>query len=318
MDINFDSLFEEKDLMAVFANSAMIADFNLSKQFIMKDIGVTSRVFHNWASKGLADLKPTQYYQTHLFSFVELVWFNIVNELREFGFPLDKIKVVHDSLMEKFDFPTYINSLTEDERKKMLEDVDLLPPEFDEHKDNIRETMKEDFNNPGVSSDDEDKIYVLYFFLYAFLTYRCNVWVYIDHNGTVIPYIERLMDKEKIYKIMEDYSFDCDSYISISLTKFFRKFVQDTKHLDFVRDTNILNENEQYILSLIQEGKAESITVKFDAQRPSYIEITNERKLDAETRISEVLLKKGYQDIVIKTQNGNIAFSNVTTKKKLK
>jgi len=319
MSIFFDSLFEEKDLITVFANSPMIAEFNLSKQFVMKDIGVTPRVFHHWASKGFIDMRPMQSGLKHEFSFVELVWFNIVNELREFGFSLDKIKVVHDSLMEKFDYATYINSLSEVERQKMIDDVDLLPSQFDEHKSNIKETMKEDFNNPGLpSDDDEDKIYALYFFLYAFLIYRCNVWIYIDNSGTVIPYIEKVMDKAKLKQFMEDYSFDSESYICISLVKFFRKFVQNPKHLDFVKDNGILNENEQIILSLIRDGKAKAITIRFEADKPRVLEISEERKLYAASRLSDILLNKGYQSIVIKTQNGDISFTNITTKIKLK
>jgi len=151
----------------------------------------------------------------------------------------------------------------------------------------------------------------------VFLAYRCDVWIYIDYNATVIPYIEKTMDKKKLHGFMDEFSFDSESYICISLMKFFRKFVQDPKHLDFVRNNDILNENEQYILSLIREGKAKAITIRFEAEKPRYIEITKERKLDTASRLSEVLLNKGYQDIIIKTQNGDISFTNITTKKKL-
>jgi len=108
MNIHFDAIFEEKDANAVLTNTAMISDLGLTKQFIMKDLGVTSRVFNHWALKGLVDIRPKQNGHNHIFSFVELIWFNIVKELREFGFPLDKIKLVYDSLMEKFDFVAYI------------------------------------------------------------------------------------------------------------------------------------------------------------------------------------------------------------------
>jgi hypothetical protein len=67
----------------------------------------------------------------------------------------------------------------------------------------------------------------------------------------------------------------------------------------------------------LREGKAKSITIRFKNQKPNIIEVTQERKIYAEARLSEVMLNRGYQDIIIKTENGNIAVTNITTKKKL-
>ncbi|MCX6258657.1 MAG: MerR family transcriptional regulator [Bacteroidia bacterium] len=319
MSINLDYLFAEKDIEAFLINSAMITNFDLTRQFVMKDIGVTSRVFHHWSQKGLVNVRPKINDHNHVFSFVELIWFNIVNELRAYGFSLEKIKFVHDSLMQEISWNAFVNSLTISEKEKFIEEIDFLPSEYDDQKNNLKEILRKDMNDPDLSSDENDiNINALYLIIYNFLVIRSNVWIYIDIKGTVIPCVEKIMDKVKLNKLMDEYFFDRESYICISLMKFFRKFVQNPKYLDFVRDNDILNENEQYILSLIREGKAKAITIKFEGQKPSHIEITRERKLDVESRLSEVMLTKGYQDIVIKTKNGDIAYSNITTKKKLK
>ncbi|MBU1719026.1 MAG: hypothetical protein KKA07_08120, partial [Bacteroidetes bacterium] len=86
---------------------------------------------------------------------------------------------------------------------------------------------------------------------------------------------------------------------------------------DYVKENRLLNENELHILSLLREGKAKSITIKFKNQKPHFIEVTQERKVFDEARLSEVMLGKGYQDITIKTENGTIAVTNITTRKKL-
>ena len=318
MSINIDSIFTEKDARALFENSAMVIGLNLSKQFVMKDIGVTTRVFHHWASKGLIDFKPSRNYQKHIFSFVELIWFNIVNELREFGFPLEKIKIVKNTLMQDFNWTTLINSISEVQKNEMLKDVDNSP-EFENQKDVVKEMIKEGLNDPDIVSGDKDiQLNLLFLILFSFLTYRCNVWIYIDNKGNVLPYVDRKPDKAILYQLMEEYHFDSESYVSISLVKFFRKFIRNQKHLEFVRGNNILNETEQYILSIIKEGKAKEITIKFKEEMPYIIKVTEEKKVDAESRLSDVLMKKGYQEIIVKTQDGDIAFSNVTTIIKLK
>ena len=313
MSINIDSIFTEKDARVLFQNSAMIIGLNLSKQFVMKDIGVTTRVFHHWASKDLIDFKPSQNYQKHIFSFVELIWFNIINELREFGFPLEKIKIVKNTLMQDFSWADLINSISEEQINEMLKDIDTSQ-EFGNQKDVIKEMMNEGLNNHDLISGNKDvKLNLLFLTLYAFLTYRCNVWIYIDYKGNVLPYVDRKSDKVILYQLMEEYHFDSESYISISLVKFFRKFVGNLKHLEFVRKNNILSETEQYILSIIKEGKAKEIKIKFKKEMPYIIKVTEERKIDAESRLSDIFMKKGYQEIVVKTQDGDIAFTNVTT-----
>jgi len=318
MKIFLDPIFEEEDVHVALSNTAMIGVLNLSRQFVMKDIEVTPRVFHHWALKGLVDVRPKQNEYNHVFSFVELIWFNIVNELRSYGFSLEKIKLVYDSVMEKLDFIKYINSLTDAEKEKLVNEIDEFPQEFDEYKDKMKEEFKKELFDPDFFEEEDDlQIYALYFLIYSFLAFRSNVFLYIDTNANVIAYIERTTSKKKLRELMAERSFDSESYICISLMKFFRKFVQNPNYLDFIKDNDILNENEQYILSLIREGKAKAITIRFIDEKPISIEITKEKKINTAARLSEILLNKGYQDIIIKTKNGDIAFSNVTTKKKL-
>jgi len=312
-----DPLFSEEDELAFVVNAGLLMDFGLTRQFIMKDIGITPRVFHHWASVGLVSVRPKQNNHNHVFSFVELIWFSIVNELREFGFSLDKIKTVHDVLMEESDIRDLFRSLPEVSKGKIINDIEALQTDLSPLKNYLLDVFRNGFENTGIPEDDY-KVNKLYYYVSAFIIYRSNVYLYIDNNGKVIPSIEKLMDNATVYKAMGDNSFDGDSYICISLMKFFKKIVLDKKHLDFVRDSGILNDNEQYILSLIREGKAKAITIRFEAQKATMIEVTKEKKIKAEARVSEILLGKGYQDIQIKTQDGDIVFTNVTTKKKLK
>jgi hypothetical protein len=116
---------------------------------------------------------------------------------------------------------------------------------------------------------------------------------------------------------MQDVDFDNESYLNVSLVSLFKSIITEEKNIKYIKDNRLLNENELHILSLLREGKAKSITIKFKNQKPNIIEVTQEQKIFAEARLSEVMLNRGYQDIIIKTENGNIAVTNITTKKKL-
>ncbi|KAF5041221.1 hypothetical protein DSECCO2_525250 [anaerobic digester metagenome] len=158
---------------------------------------------------------------------------------------------------------------------------------------------------------------ILSILINEFILYREEVKLLIDVNGVVIPVSESEKDNPLYEKLMDDTGFDRESYMTISMLKFFRRFIQNKEYFQFVRENRILNENETHILSLLREGMAKSITIRFRDQKPYLIEVTREKKIHAEARLSEILIRGGYQDISMKTENGNIVITNVTSKIKL-
>jgi DNA-binding transcriptional MerR regulator len=322
IDMSFfiDAMLESKDPLDLFRMIDETEELKLNRQFIMKDLGLTSRVFNHWIMTGLVTSTSKVGDYRYEFSFVELLWFNIVKELREYGFPLGKIKVVYQSLMEPFLFRESISNLSEEERNRMIEELEDHQennPEYDE----FIKKVKEELNNPQKPDENFKDVFLipLHSYLASFMIDRSDIKFLINSDGKVLPVSDKLaVDQQWLKDLMDKVGFEGDSYISISLFKFLRKFIQKKQNQQFAKDHHLLNENELYILSLIRDGKAKSINIKFEHQKPSLIEITKERKVQAETRIAEVLLGRGYQDIVIKTQDGNITFTNIITKKKLK
>lgn len=65
--------------------------------FKIKDTGETYRTINHWESEGVinTDRKEGEWRR---FSLVELVWIYIISDLREFGFPLEKIKKVNEEI----------------------------------------------------------------------------------------------------------------------------------------------------------------------------------------------------------------------------
>ena len=311
-------IMSEDDLLDIL-NDAV--ELKKGGQFIMKDLEITSRVFNHWAIKGLVpNISKVGDYRFE-FSFLDLIWFNIVKELREYGYPLEKIKIVKDILLE----PILLNETLENlsnkkNKKKIMNHEDLLGDEFKGRIEVIKEIEKEIFSkkeNPDGFRLDFS-IAPLTLIIGRFLLDRADVRILIDNEGNVFSCPKKSIINENLSDLMVEDGFDSESYISISLFKFLKNFIQKKENLEFIISNKFLTENELQILSLVRDGKANSITIKFDGQKPKFIEYTQEKKLYAESRISDVLIKRGYQDIIIKTQDGNIAFSNVTIKKKLK
>ncbi|MBI5539095.1 MAG: hypothetical protein HY951_03485, partial [Bacteroidia bacterium] len=192
-----------------------------------------------------------------------------------------------------------------------------IPLNNEEEKKKLVDSIKKALDDPN-EVVEFFQTNILSLLINEFLFYRNDVRILIDQKGNVVPYTDEFIKHKDFGNIMKEVDFDNESYINISLLKFFRKFTMNKKYFNFLQDNNILNENEAHILSLIREGKAKIITIKFKDHKPYMLETTKEKKIQAETRMTEILLNRGYQDISIRTENGNISYSNITTKKILK
>lgn len=319
MSYFIDTMLETKNPEELFRMIDETEELKLGKQFIMKDIGLTSRVFNHWITTGLVTNTSKAGDYRYEFSFIELIWFNIVKELREYGFPLEIIKVVYKTLMEPILFRESINNLPDKEKNRLIADLEAHKETNPEYTEYIKR-IKDELFNPKTPNESFNDVFLipLQLLFAGFLIDRTDIRLLINSNGNVFSVSDKMGDAARTQELMVEYGFDNESYVSISLLKFLKKFILKKENQQFTRDHNFLNENELYILSLIREGKAKAITIKFEAHKPKYIEITEEKKLFAESRISDTLLSRQYQEIIIKTQDGNISYANVTTKKKLK
>jgi DNA-binding transcriptional MerR regulator len=71
------------------------------RRFTVGDTGVTYRVINHWEEKGLI---PEGFRQTdkgwRKFSFVEMVWFEVLDQFRDFGFSLEDLKDIKDAVLD--------------------------------------------------------------------------------------------------------------------------------------------------------------------------------------------------------------------------
>ena len=308
-----DFMFEKQGIDAVYETMYMLQREAFSGEFTLYDINVTTRVFNHWLNYGLLpDEGLEKQGNLHQLKFTEYIWVKLIKELREFGMPLEKIKLVKEQLYTPIDFKQLLSEY-------LLTDRTLAEKELSKRYSTeesktiysfILELSKHD-NKPSA------QVGYLEYLIMANILQKQEVRILIDVDGKVVAKIGE-EPNEEIERYKKEIEFDTDSFISISLIKFFKKFVMNQKNLAFVSKNMILNDNELFILSLIRDGKAKAITIKFEEDKPRYIEMDNEKKVEIESRLSEVLLRKQYQELVIKTQDGDIAYTNVKTRIKLK
>ncbi len=265
--LDLDAAIRNNDLKAMATVIEMTRENYFSEEFTLIDLGITTRVFNHWTKMGLMpDRKKWKSGNTYRFNFIELIWFKIVKELREFGYPIEKIKHVKQQLLSEISYGFMFDELEK-----------LGTKEIEKHlkKQKLKNHTEEQFVKTitdGIKQKNKFKdefIYFLQFQIMDCIFNKNDVRILIDIEGNIIPYSDT---NNEVDELIEKNNFDKDSFISISLIKFLKQFIINKKNTQFISKNMILNDNELYILSLIRDGKAKSLTIKFENQKPSIIE----------------------------------------------
>jgi hypothetical protein len=84
-------------------------------------------------------------------------------------------------------------------------------------------------------------------------------------------------------------------------------------------ELSLLSEDEAKVLAALRGENLKSVTVRFDKKgHLDFLELVTDQKVDKGTRLLELILTNGYQDITVKTQKGQIIFCENKKKIKLK
>jgi MerR HTH family regulatory protein len=268
------------------------------KRFTVKDIGVEYRWIDHWNSKGLL-LGKYEAKKWRKFDLIEYVWLKIIIKMREFNLSLDTVmsvknildlEITGDDIMGNID-----NSVME-----------IIPQIAPVNLEIATRRLLEEKAVQGMMKQFHKKLIEIY--IMDILTLYNYYSILINPSGEIIPvkysYLELYSDMIEFKKLIKE------SYVSISITEILKDFIIE-KDADLKNKNRIaiLTEEESLVLSSIRQDGLKSVIIKFDNDKKmNLLEEVREEKVDKASRLFELIMTKGYQDIRIKTQNGEIVY----------
>jgi hypothetical protein len=268
------------------------------RRFTVKDIGVDYRWIDHWNDKGLliGNYKERMWKK---FNLIEYVWLKMIISMREFNIGLETVKKVKEML--DYDF-------TVDDFLKMNDNslLDIIPKIVPSNLESAaRKILKEKEVQENIKHTHMN---VLELYIMDILTLYSYYSILINPNGEIIPikysYLEMYSDK------IEFKDFISKSYVSISITETLKDFIVEKDiDLNYKKRLAILTDEESIVLKTIRQDDLKSVIIKFDSDNKiNLLEEIKEKKIDKASRLFELIMAKGYQDITIKTQSGDIVY----------
>ena len=77
---------------------------------------------------------------------------------------------------------------------------------------------------------------------------------------------------------------------------------------------DLFSESEWRLLLEMREGNAKEIKITLNNGEVKFLEIYQDVMFDTSVRLSEILMKKGYQELEVKTVKGEVVNARITDK----
>jgi DNA-binding transcriptional MerR regulator len=298
-----------KEVSALF-NSGAYAKFPelykslQEKKFSISDVGVSHRWITYWEEKGLLP-ETNEKGKWRKFDFVGYTWLKVIMKLREFNIGLNAVKNLKGLLMDPI--PDFMGLFLKSPQAKPI--LDAIAKGY-----GVGEEQNL-FNKPEVMEALKTLKLppMLFFFILDTLLMKNHFCILINARGEFLPIKESFLDYISGDKPFKEFIYN--SYLSISLSEIISQFIKD-KDLSLVSNQlHLLTPEETEVLKIIRMGNLKSVKIKFNEKDEiELLELTEEKQLDRSARFIDLIMNHGYQEVVVKTQNGKITYCENTRK----
>ena len=282
-------------------------DLIRNPKYRRKDLEIEARTLNHWDKMDLL-LNKNVTGAWYTFSLSESFWLKIIQKLRAYNLPLEIIKQLKD----------YLNSHSTVEENTKIDD-DLA--EFFLSKD--ASLTRKEFEKYFKSEEFLDffqKLKPTYLenILLDLIVTRSDIRILINEFGEVNFYKaeNNFLDLENQKKLNE---FLSKTHLNISLYEIIKELVKDLGEDECSEYHNILSKDEAMVLKLLKQEDISKVEISFNdkTKKAESIKITKTNSVSNLSKVQDLILRNGYQDISIKTQKGKVVHCTNTTKYKL-
>lgn len=312
-----DFLKGMKDIMprllsgVVMDMPALLETF-FTKTFVNSETGVHPRVITEWGQKGLL-IAPYEKSRHNRLTVSEFVWVKLVEQMRDFNFSYEFIlkakaelvQPVGDSLMDSFFNDDVINLIL----GQLDASAQLVFRSVFNNPDQVKEGMK----TLGIDLDSVTSFDLL---LIVCLVYQTPFTINMNKEGigaVFSPLYLNDVDQEKYIRQMQQ------THVTLSISEILAKALSIAPIDKVGRQLKLLSDEEVKVLEALDHPDVRSVVIRFNDQNEmNLLEVTTEENVDRRTRLLEVIMTNGYQDIEVTTVKGRIVKCRNTKKIKLK
>lgn len=301
-----------KLLTGIVSEMPQLMDTFMQKTFVNSETEIHPRVLTEWGKKGLL-ISPYEKSRHNRLTVTEFVWIKLVEQMREFNFSYDFILNVKKELVQPIGDMFLDPLFNEEIRETFLTQLDPASRILFNAVFSSKEAFKQMLLAINI---DLDNVTSFDLFLVVCLVYQTPVTINLNKDGVgaiFSPLYLEWLDQEKYIRQMQR------THVTLSISEVLAKTLSIAP-IDKVGSTlKLISKEEEAVLNVLGEPNLRSVVIRFDDKHEmNLLEVTTERIVDRRTRLLEIIMTNGYQDIELKTAKGRIVRCTNTRKVKLK
>ena len=271
------------------------------KRFRLAELNINPRNAVHWETKGLFLNKKSEG-KWHLLDLSEATWILMLQKLRDFNFTLELINNLKDN---------YLNERIKLDDNGFKDDVKSAIKLL--NKENIDHILNSKAFDEFIQSMD---LTLLETILMDIIHLRNEYRILFNLAGSYVLVKEGFHDNPMQEHIS---NFLTESHFSLSVNEIVAELLGKID-LNLAHESyKMISKEEMQILNLLRTDNIQSVEIQLNSKKNSIesISYTEIIRPDVQTRLTELIMRKGYQDITIKTNNGLITHCKNTLKHKL-
>ena len=261
------------------------------KRFRLAELNINPRNAVHWESRSLfLNKKPEGTWQ--LLDLSEATWILIVRKLRDCNFKLELISDLKDNFLNQ-----PITAATNDKKDDIKEVIRLL------NKENVEHILNSNAFDEFLKTMEMS---ILEAVLIDVIHMRNNYRILFNLKGGFVLVKDDSLDHPLQDQINE---YMTKSHFSLSINEIVAELLGKIDLNLAINSYKMISQEEMQVLSILRTENIESIEIRLDPKSNNieHINYTDTIKIDAYQRLNELIMRKGYQEITITTQNGRIA-----------
>jgi len=275
-------------------NYSKLFSFVREKKFTLKEVGVTYRWITHWHSKGLL-IRNYEESKWRKFDLIEYVWLRMIIQMRKFNISLEMIKRIKENLIQEIPVSEALDN------KEIIDLVIKLA------KEDKRTEIENVLKSGNVLENMKDQSINLFETLIMDIISFHNSFSIFISSKDVVPIkhssLEFLSSTSSFNNILTG------SFISISMSEILRDFMLGEHGIKQKQKLALLSDSEEQVLNTLREDNLKSVMVRYGTnQQIDILETVRVETVDKRARLMDFIMSNGYQDITIKTQNGEIVY----------
>lgn len=276
-------------------------------RFSIKDLGVSPRDATYWSNKEILPYQIDQKSTRRSYNLKQAIWIKLIQQLRALEVSLSLIKKIKESLL---DSAINIADLLKDERFREI--VSFMLEESGGKK--LKESFLED--KDLVKKLKDQKVDVFEMLILNMIVFRTPSSIIAFTDGQCLPYVYNKHDYLRKHVEGFDELFN-KPHLLLSLSEAYKELINDWSNKKWFDEITIVTENERKILNILNDDKTDELTIYKKDGEVDRLEQVSKNKLEAISRLSDCIVKNGYQKIEVKTRNGKPVYIENTLSLKL-